>query len=124
MSDVSGLNELVADLTAAPFKARAQARAIVAVGAKNIRDQARRTSTGMAHAPAYPSSITYDIEEKGIGQVEAEIGPDKNRPQGALGNLIEYGSVNNPPNYDLGAALDREGPGFTKAMAEAAGRVL
>lgn len=124
MFDAVGLSELHADLTGAPFKVRAAARGVVEMGAANIKRDAAQFASGLSHAPLYPRSISYDVTEAGIGEVEAEIGPDKGRPQGALGNLLEYGSANNAPHAHMGPALDREGPRFTKAMLEAAGRVL
>lgn len=118
MNDVSGLNELIADLTAAPLAARIKARAVVQKGALNVKQDAQRFISGLAHAPAYPASITYETREEGVGEVVALIGPDKDRPQGALGNLLEYGSANNPPLAHLGPALDLEGPRFVKAMED------
>ena len=46
----------------------------------------------------------------------AQIGPDKGLPQGALGNLIEYGSVNNPGHNNGKDALDAEIPRTVKAL--------
>ena len=57
------------------------------------------------------------LNARGLGVVSADIGPDKSKPQGALGNILEYGTVNNAPFAHLGPALDREAPGFTKAIS-------
>jgi hypothetical protein len=54
----------------------------------------------------------------------AIIGPDKGAPQGALGNLLEYGSVKNPPHRDGGRAADAEEPRFEAQMALLAERGL
>jgi hypothetical protein len=54
----------------------------------------------------------------------AIIGPDKGGPQGALGNLLEYGSVKNPPHRDGGRALDVEEPRFEAQLALIAERGL
>lgn len=117
MSDITGLNELVADLTQAPVEVTAGSRGVLQKGALNIKQDAQRLISGLRHAPLYPASITYDTDFK-AGGWEAEIGPDKTRPQGALGNLLEYGSTNNPPFAHLGPALDLEGPRFEKAIAD------
>lgn len=119
MSDfeVSGLNELVADLRDAPGKVQRKVDGVVKKGALNVRDDARRLISGLRHAPLYPLSISFDAGWKG-STFEAEIGPDKDRPQGALGNLLEYGSSNNAPLTHLGPALDIEGPRFEKAMED------
>ena len=68
--------------------------------------------------PCYSSWLEWF--SRGLALHEAEIGPDKLRPQGPLGNLIEFGSINNPPHPGgLPAAL-REEPRFEKAAADAA----
>lgn len=118
--DVSGLNEVVSDLSAASATAGAKARAVVQKGALNVKQDAQRFSSGLRHAPLYPASITYETAVKRLG-IEALIGPDKDRPQGALGNLLEYGSANNPPFAHMGPALDRESPRFVKAIEDIAG---
>jgi hypothetical protein len=115
--DASELNNLSAMLTERARVVPREARAVVEKGALNVKDEARRLSSGIAHAPLYPLSIGYDVLRAGaFGLVEAEIGPDKDKPQGALGNVLEYGTVNNAPLAHLGPALDREGPRFAAAM--------
>lgn len=123
MSDISGLTELVADLTAAPGRAQRKVDGVVRKGAVNVKNDAQRLISGLAHAPLYPASITFDAKWE-LGGYVAEIGPDKDRPQGALGNLLEYGSANNAPLTHLGPALDLEGPKFEKAIADLADGLL
>lgn len=123
MTDISGLNELVRDLTAAPGKAQRRVDAVVRKGAANVKNDWQRRAEGLRHAPLYPRSITFDAEWK-RGGYEAEVGPDKLLPQGALGNLIEYGSAHNPPHGDGSAAADAEAPKFEKAMSDLADGLL
>lgn len=123
MTDISGLNELIRDMTAAPGRAQRQVDGVVRKGAVNVKNDAQRLASGLRHAPLYPASIGFDAEWKS-GAYEAEIGPDKDRPQGALGNLLEYGSANNAPLAHLGPALDIEGPKFEKAMSDLADGLL
>lgn len=104
-----GLNELAADIARAGVEALPRVRQALQVNAHKVRDDARRFASGLSHAPLYPQSITYDTRV-GVGWVEAVIGPDKNRPQGALGNILEYGTVKNPPHTHLGPALDLHSP--------------
>lgn len=121
MSDfeITGLDELVRDLSDAPGRAQRKVDGIVRKGAVNVMEDWRQRASGLAHAPLYPRSVTFDAKWEGATYV-AEIGPDKDLPQGALGNLIEYGSAKNPPHGDGSAALDAEAPRFEKAMDEAA----
>lgn len=119
--DLTELNRLEADLGKAGFRAAAAVNTTTVVAANKIKTLARSFITGLAHAPAYPYSITYDVEWD-LSGVEAEIGPDKSKTQGALGNLLEYGSMNNPPNPHMGPALDREAPVWMAHLAAAAGK--
>ncbi|MEU9349032.1 hypothetical protein AB0D74_48330 [Streptomyces sp. NPDC048278] len=105
---------------------RREARRVVSKGALNVkRDWAKnaRASSGR-HAPAYPASVGYDLLSVGPDITDARIGPDKDAPQGALGNLLEYGSVKNPPHNDGGRALAAETPRFEAAMEVVVSRGL
>ena len=104
---IDGLDAVVNDLGKASLLASGKIIAATKKAANNIKEEARRNAEGMSYAPHYPRSITYDVEY-GPTSVAAEIGPDKDLPQGALGNLLEYGSVNNAPHAHLGPAMDRE----------------
>ena len=100
-----------------------QVRTVVQVGSANIKRDWRASASGLAHAPAYPYSITYDTVE-GRDSVRGEIGPDKDKAQGSLGNLLEFGSVHNEPHNDGGNALLAEEPRFVAALEDLAGREL
>lgn len=121
--DFSETRVLVDALTTATRVLPKDAAAVVARGAYNIKKDAARRVTGLKHAPAYPRSITYDTYVSLTGP-SAEIGPDKSRRQGALGNLIEYGSVNNAPIPHMLPAGEAEAPRFEKAMEDLAVRAL
>jgi hypothetical protein len=117
IADVSQLVGLAVDLAASEAAVRQQARAVVSKGALNIKNDWRanaRASSGR-HARLYPSSIGYDLHSA-AGLIEAVIGPDKGGPQGPLGNLLEFGSVHNPPHNDGGRALLAEEPRFIAAV--------
>lgn len=121
------LDRWIRDLDRAGERALKETRGVVSKGALNVknewRDNARQTAP--RHAPHYPDSITYDLEtNREHMAVEAEIGPDKNKTQGALGNLLEYGSRNNPPHNDGGRAMQNEEPRFENAMGDVGERVL
>lgn len=99
-------------------RAQAQAVAVVNRGALNIKRgwQANARATAGKHARLYPASISYDMRPHPRGAA-AEIGPDKTRPQGALGNLLEFGSVKNPPHMDGARALAAEQAAFMAHIA-------
>ncbi|MFJ5973514.1 hypothetical protein [Streptomyces sp. NPDC093060] len=117
--DMSDVRRLQRHLARSIPLVRRDMRAVVRRGAVNIKKdwQSNARSTAPKHAPAYPSSIGFDAASYGPDIYMAIIGPDKGGPQGALGNLLEYGSAKNPPHRDGGRALDDEEPRFEAQMA-------
>lgn len=120
--DVSELLALADRQALVPAEMAAGARGIVQRGALNIKRDWRRAWSGHAHAPALPYAVTYDTELT-QGGAAAEIGPDKDKPQGALGNLFEYGSAKNAPIPGGRPAADAEQPRFEAAAEELAVKV-
>lgn len=116
--DTSELDGLIRDLAEADRDAPKQGRQVVSKGALNVKDDAKDRASGLAHAPYYPQAIGYDLNTTG-DVTSAEVGPDKGKRQGALGNILEYGTRNNAPIPHLGPALDDEEP----RLADAAGRL-
>ena len=91
----------------------------VEVNARHIKDDARKIARRIgAPAQHYSRSITYDIHDLG-SSVYAEIGPDKDKTQGALGNLLEFGSVNNAPRPHLGPAFQQNKGDLEDGLAKA-----
>ena len=99
------------------------AKAVVAKGSLNIKKDWKARWSGFAHAPALPHAVTYDTKS-GADVIESEIGPDKGRAQGALGNLLEFGSENNAPIPGGLPALSAEEPRFVRASEEMVADVL
>lgn len=112
-AEVRELIQLAQALTQRLPEAQTEIAAIVNRGALNIKNQWRANAIASAgqHGRRYPYSISYDPLPM-PGGASAEIGPDKGLPQGALGNLLEFGSVNNAPHNDGGRALLAEAPRF------------
>lgn len=125
MSDVevNGLSELIADLTKAESRSVTGVRAVVERGALNVKKDWRQRWGGIAHAPALPAAVTYDVVY-GFGSVSAEIGPDKDKRQGALGNIIEFGTSKNAPIPGGLPALAAEAPRFERALADLGEKAL
>jgi len=120
--DMSEVNKLAADLVASSVKILPGAEKVLEVGAVKIKKAAARNIRAADKAgrlPAYPSSITYDTGTRGT-HVTAEIGPDKDRNQGPLGNILEYGTSDTPPIPHLQPALEAEAPVVEKFLAELA----
>lgn len=102
----------------------AAAGAVVTKAALNIKNDARQRISGRPHIPAYPYSITFDDVRVNRLGASTEVGPDKSKRQGALGNILEYGSPGHPPIPHLGPAAEAEEPKFAKAIDELAGKAL
>lgn len=124
--DMRDVRRLERHLARSIPRIRRDARGVVARGALNVKRDWRNNAraTGRKHAKHYPRSIGFDIARYGPDIWAATIGPDKGGPQGALGNLLEYGSVHNPPHNDGGRALAVEMPRFVAQMELLAARGL
>ncbi|MFJ6579245.1 hypothetical protein ACIQMY_25200 [Streptomyces sp. NPDC091368] len=116
--NVRELVQLAAVLTEKLAEAEPQMVAVVTRGALNVKNgwRANAAATAGRHARRYPYSIGYDVTPM-PGGASAEIGPDKSKAQGPLGNLLEFGSSNNPPHNDGGLALIAEAPAFEAHVA-------
>jgi hypothetical protein len=124
--DMGDVRRLERHLARSIPRVRRDARQVVTRGAVNVKRDWRGNAraTGRKHARLYPQSIGFDVAGYGPDIWAATIGPDKGGPQGALGNLLEYGSVHNPPHNDGGRALDAELPRFMAQMELLAARGL
>jgi len=112
---VEGVNVLVAELDRAISRAIPEVTGVLSKGALNIKKDWQTAWKGLKHAPATPYAVGYDIAVT-PGTISAIVGPDKNKRQGALGNLLEFGSLNNPPKPGGSPALDAEAPKFETAL--------
>lgn len=116
--DGSELAAFARDLERVAAVASREAAKVVAKAALNIKNDARQRISGLSHAPAYPASITYDDVRPGPRWVQTYVGPDKSKRQGSLGNILEFGTIHNPPHPHLAPAAEAEEPRFVKAMED------
>lgn len=115
-----GVRELAADLESVPVEKAPAFRRVVERGALNIKNEMRRDAQSSGHYRHFHRSISYDM----TGEMSAEIGPDKDKIQGALGNILYFGTSNNAPVLSLEAPLEHEEPRFEKALADEAEDIL
>lgn len=93
--------------------------------AMTLRDEMRYDAEGIKHAPAFPSSISWDRNPlAGFGVAEWEIGPDKERRQGALGNILYFGTAKNGPVLDINGPARRQEADIAEAFADAVADAL
>lgn len=115
--------ELVAltkDIERAARIAPALAAPVVTKAAVNIKTDARQRISGHPHAPRYPYSISFDAVHVTSTGAQTDVGPDKDKTQGALGNILEYGTRHNAPLPHMGPAGEAEEPKFARALEELA----
>lgn len=120
--DTSELRALAVDLgkaSGAVVKGADRVLERGALGVKNamVEDAQARHSGFGKH---FPRSISYDAD----GRLGYVIGPDKSRTQGALGNLLYFGSKNNAPTLDIEAGLIAEEPKLLSEMGKMLERVV
>jgi hypothetical protein len=120
---IVGLDGLVNELAGSSARLTRNVTTATAVTARRVQQGARERVRGHRYLPQYPSSITYDVYATPTG-VEAEIGPDKGRAQGPLGNLIEYGSAKNGPLPHLGPALEENADDLVRGIEAALHQAL
>lgn len=121
--DSSDVKKLAATLDLAGGRMPATVRPVVQRAALNIKRAAKERIGRGPYLPAYAGSITYDTAETATS-VTAEIGPDKGKAQGALGNLLEYGSEHNAPIPHLAPSLEEESPRLEHHLEDAVLKAL
>lgn len=121
--DVSDMVALEVDLGKIAGRSIPPLIAAVEKSAAAIEATMRADAGGHAHSPYFPNSITHDTKVR-VGGIEAEIGPDKGLSQGALGNILYFGTSKNGPVLDINWPLDAETPNFEKGVSDAAGKLL
>jgi hypothetical protein len=116
--DVSEVYEFALGLGKTADDVADKMRPVVSKGALNIKRDLQTEARGHPHFPAFPNAISYDTAST-QSEISAEIGPDKDKRQGALGNILYFGTSKNPAVLDINGPLDREEPKFLKAVENA-----
>lgn len=120
--DDSAIHDLAAALGEVASSAGLYVRDAVETTAIDVRDDWREAASGIKGMASYPDSIGYDFTSfQGFGStvLSCEIGPDKNRRQGALGNIVEYGSPTFAPRHYGDAALEAHSDQFEELLVAA-----
>lgn len=121
--DDSEVRAYIAELDRIPGVLQDEVLKVGERGALNIKRDWQQAWSGHSYIAPLSRAVSYDRRSHG-SEVEWEIGPDKARPQGALGNIIEFGTVNNPPIPGGMPALDKETPRTEKALGEVLEKIL
>lgn len=128
--DGSDLNRLAVDLASAPdglpkFLAKA-----LGVTSKKVKDSASKKVSGRRHFKQAAAAIDYELTgySGATSGISSEIGYNKDRPAGRLGNLLEFGAPNAgnqlAPGGELQAAMNENAEDFERGVAAAAADAL
>lgn len=127
MSDfeVTGLNELAADLERAGRDIERKARDVVERNATQLRNQwhDNARATARRHGRHYPKSITAE-QIPDSDAITWEVGPDSAMKQGSMGRGFEFGSVNQPPHLDGMRAFTQQEPKFLADIEQLTKEIL
>ena len=108
--DFSEVTRMAVNLGRASAAAIPAARAVIAKGAVNIKNDTR---DNISDDPTWKRlAQTVNYEQTGL---EAEVGYD-DVGQGNLAGIYEFGSARRAPHPTLYPAAEREAPRFEKAM--------
>lgn len=124
--DTSEFRALAADLGKASREVFQEADRVTEKAAHTIKSDmaaAAKWTLGAGHAKHFHGSISYDRAMQ-VGLIAYEIGPDKHRRQGALGNILYFGTSKNSPMLDVESALRDEAPKFEKRIGDMAEGLL
>ena len=122
--DTSELRALAADFGRVASRALPLVDAAVKKGAQKVKEEMAAEAAGSVHFKAMAGAITYDSAYR-VGQVAYEIGPDKDRRAGALGNIAYFGGANGGGGtLDIAGPLRREEPHLLRALGEIPGKIL
>lgn len=121
--DFSEIDKLAVDLQTVAKETRPNVRKAVEVTARKVKDGWRDKLKGSSTLPGLPGAVSYDINDVG-GAVEGEIGFDKGRRQGALGNVSEFGTPTvGPRGFGL-ATLEENQEDFVEGISKATADTL
>lgn len=114
---------LARDLGAAGRDAIPYATKAVAVTANRVKQSWREKVAGSLGLEGLAYALSYDVTAH-VADVQAEIGYDKDKGQGPLGNISEFGSIRHPPRGFGAAALQENAPDFEHGIDRAIGDSL
>ena len=115
--DFGDLEDFARELDHQGAKVVLAQRQVVKKGALNVKKRLQDEAQGVAHAPGFPRSITFDVELQG-DELVAEIGPEKGG-SGSLALLYLGNSKTGARLPEPMLAADKE----AEAMAEWLGKV-
>lgn len=122
--DYSELRRFTTDLERAADGIAPQVQGVMKNGAGKIKNQMRADAKSSRHFKGMAQAITYEVKAE-RDAIEIEVGPDKERPGGALGNIAYFGTPRGGATVpDPQLALDAESPVIERFLEEILGGAL
>lgn len=118
--DISGLDDLNrfgVELGKISGSALKETDAVLEKGAHNIKEDLVSGAKASRHFKGLAPSISYDSKYS-LGTASYEVGPDKNRKGGGLGNVAYFGTSRGGGTLDLEGPLMREAPEVYNQLSE------
>lgn len=98
--DFAELDQLAGDLGDVPKNSGPFINSALQVSSQKIQKAWQEKLRGSVMLPQLPYALSYDVttfQGFGVSLIKSDIGFDKHRPQGALGNVSEFGTPTTPP---------------------------
>ena len=131
--DFSELMQLATDIDEAAEALPKYLSKALGVTSKKVKDTAQQKVRGRKHFEQAASAIDYELTgfSGAVSGMSSEVGYDKGKPAGRLGNLVEFGAPNSgnqlSPGGELQAALTEHEDDFVsgvgRAVSDAMGEV-
>ena len=115
MSGADDLRAFAQDLGRVAGKAVPDTDKVLKKGAQNIKEDLVSGARASRHFKCMAGSISYD-PVGGVGSLGYEVGPDKGRRGGALGNIAFFGTSRGGGTLDLEEPLERERPNLEREL--------
>ena len=122
--DFAELNALSADLGKVAGNTGPFINSAVQFTSNLIKEAAQKSVSSSSNPrwKALPSAIDYEVttfQGFGASVIQSDIGYDKSKDAGKLGNVREYGTPRVPPHLDLQTALTENEADFEKGLRDA-----
>lgn len=120
--DFSELNQLAADLESAPDTLPKWLGKAIKVTSGKVKESAQSKVKGRKHFKQAAAAIDYEVTgfSGAVSGMSSEIGYNKDKDVGKLGNLVEYGAPNAgnqlAPGGELQAALHENEDDFVAGV--------
>lgn len=116
--DASELARLEVAIGKQEVKAAAGMYAVAKRAAVNVKNGMADQTRTHPHFAQMAGSVSYDIYPAGLRTVGVTVGPDKDLPAGALGNIFWFGTSRDAPVEDIDKPLRDEQPRIQRALLD------